>query len=70
MIDPTTTVEEAYTIEEESINQMVDETGDEYWEQSQEFWLEVREREVGSLSPKQITWLEKIEGDISDYDGI
>lgn len=52
-------VSDRFRIDEEELEELGED--DEYWEKCHMFFLEVRDKELGSLTGKQLAWLDKIE---------
>ena len=57
-------VKDVYNIDEDDL-QNVSETSD-YWENSYNFYMQVKEWDIGSLSGAQKNWLDKIETSLED----
>lgn len=60
-------VSERYTIDEETLQEKAD--GSDYWANCQKFYKEKKDDDIGDLSPKQLSWLEKIEQGLHDAEG-
>ena len=57
-------VSEYYQINENVLEEMADEKDSDYLRQSLKFYRDVKEKEVDSMSAKQLTWLSKIEDQV------
>jgi hypothetical protein len=52
-------VENTYNIDEDVLSDKAE--ASDYWQRSYHFYLDMKGREVETLSPAQTSWLEKIE---------
>ncbi len=59
-------VKDFYQINELVLEEMVDEKDSDYLKSSLSFYRSVKEKDLSMLSPKQITWLSKIEAQIKE----
>lgn len=56
-------VKDSFNIDKDNLAEKAGES--EYWENCEKFYLQVCDKDVSTLSIKQMDWLERIEGELS-----